>query len=802
MVGGKPTLRLLALVFIAVLLIEVSATKPISAYKTAYALPVRQLALADSPWPVFQHDIRHTGRSPYSGPATARILWRYDMRYHSYGSSPVMNTEGTIFITSYDGTLHTVNSDGSLKWTFVLGVSGQQALYTTPALGDDGTVYVGSGGMGDAAGRLYAIRSDGILEWAFDTNGPIIGSPVISNDGVIYVGSWDGFLYAVNRDGTLRWKVLLGVRVHRTPAIAGDGTIYVRSRTSYSSSYGRLNAVDPGGFLRWSYQLGDGEGSPVIGDDGTVYVTSYSRKLYALRPDGTLKWSRDIDSYATVAIGWEDAVYVGSHNPGQLVAFSREGDLRWKFPTGGGVDQAPIIDKDGTIYFGSDDDRFYAVGPDGSEKWSLAVGSGSFGDIISEAALGSNGIIYVAAADGGLYALGSNLADRDGDGIKDSEDNCPDAFNPDQTDADGDSSGDACDPVFNKAILFLHGITQSVNSVDARTLFNDLLGKLDANFGTVRSFVYTGDKALAEDGVCPTGETCDSQTALAANVDKLRWDIETMSHDFADRKVDLVSYSMGSAIIRGYVALYPEEARRFVESVAFLEGAHQGSYILTAAQGVAMTSGAVAEGMVSQGSNPLFGKVAGMFVEDLSKQALSGPFPVDLNRPAARDLTPRSDWYKSVNPKEVVPEANYYNFFGDMKLTLRTQAYIWKITPSLEGSIEVGDTILLPGSDDPTATPILGGARFIATTDGQHSSWQWPLQDEVALTLSVSLVRHLGEGIEWISFDPDFRIFDMKAQHNNLHRFTGEIMVEDKTGRGGLLSVSDEIVALLQTRAR
>ena len=36
--------------------------------------------------------------------------------------------------------------------------------------------------------------------------------------------------------------------------------------------------------------------------------------------------------------------------------------------------------------------------------------------------------------------------DRDGDGVADNVDNCPDVYNPDQANADGDSFGDACDP--------------------------------------------------------------------------------------------------------------------------------------------------------------------------------------------------------------------------------------------------------------------------------------------------------------------------------------------------------------------
>ncbi len=37
------------------------------------------------------------------------------------------------------------------------------------------------------------------------------------------------------------------------------------------------------------------------------------------------------------------------------------------------------------------------------------------------------------------------ITDRDGDGIPDDDDNCPDTANPDQADSDGDGRGDACD---------------------------------------------------------------------------------------------------------------------------------------------------------------------------------------------------------------------------------------------------------------------------------------------------------------------------------------------------------------------
>jgi hypothetical protein len=61
--------------------------------------------------------------------------------------------------------------------------------------------------------------------------------------------------------------------------------------------------------------------------------------------------------------------------------------------------------------------------------------------------------VFVAALGGvsGQYQLTvtttpAPVGDRDGDGVADGSDNCPDVSNADQLDTDGDTIGDACDP--------------------------------------------------------------------------------------------------------------------------------------------------------------------------------------------------------------------------------------------------------------------------------------------------------------------------------------------------------------------
>lgn len=48
---------------------------------------------------------------------------------------------------------------------------------------------------------------------------------------------------------------------------------------------------------------------------------------------------------------------------------------------------------------------------------------------------------------GSLLVSGCLTQDRDGDGVPDNIDNCPDVYNPDQLDSNGDGTGDACESI-------------------------------------------------------------------------------------------------------------------------------------------------------------------------------------------------------------------------------------------------------------------------------------------------------------------------------------------------------------------
>ena len=78
---------------------------------------------------------------------------------------------------------------GDKLWEFETG----GIVRSTPALGADGVLYVGS-----ADNKVYALDTeDGNKLWEFVTGGPVNSSPTLSDDGVLYVGADDKNLYAI-----------------------------------------------------------------------------------------------------------------------------------------------------------------------------------------------------------------------------------------------------------------------------------------------------------------------------------------------------------------------------------------------------------------------------------------------------------------------------------------------------------------------------------------------------------------------------------------------------------------------------
>ncbi len=361
--------------------------------------------LMDHTWPVpdtyaVTAQAKDTGNamSQWSVPHNIRIrmpdtlrLWRFKLitsEGKSFYSSPAIGPDGSIYVGSPDGALYSLRTDSTLRWRYTT----DDDIRSSPAIASDGTICVGS-----SDDVLYAINSDGSFKWSYPTDGSIHSSPAFGADGTIYVASLDHWFHAVNPDGSKNWRILANRVGRSSPAVAADGVIYVGSDDD------NICAVNPNGTVKWEYKTGGAiHASPSFGADGTVYCGSDDGNLYALDPNGTLKWQFATDSVVlgAASIASDGTIYFGSDD-GNLYALNPNGTLKWKYLTGGSVSASPTIASDGTVYFGSADNSVYALNPDGTAKWQFE----SDGAIQSSPTIGPDGKVYFTSKDGYLYAL-------------------------------------------------------------------------------------------------------------------------------------------------------------------------------------------------------------------------------------------------------------------------------------------------------------------------------------------------------------------------------------------------------------
>ena len=334
-------------------------------------------------------------------------------------SSPAIGPDGTIYIGSNDNKLHAINSDGSAKWTFTTG----DWVDSTPAIGPDGTIYFGSWDN-----QIYALNpNDGSKLWDFNTSSSIIASPAIGVDGRIYFGSKDEFFYALESNGSLAWETYVGNAITSSAAIGQDGTIY------FGDENGTFHALNQDGSAKWSYEVDDVTdtnksilSSPAIDLSGNLYFGSGNGYCYSIA-DGVsaavLNWK----------VGTNDRVdtspVLGQNN--EVFFVSRDGYLRsvdtstgitnWEGFTGDVFYSSPVVDTNGRVYVigytGFGENHLFAFNNDGSKAWDTNNSSSPLtigGLVDSSLALDSNGNLFFGCFDQQVYSVnvGSGIADN------------------------------------------------------------------------------------------------------------------------------------------------------------------------------------------------------------------------------------------------------------------------------------------------------------------------------------------------------------------------------------------------------
>lgn len=159
-------------------------------------------------------------------------LWVYLLESGGINSISIDTENEAIYfigsVGSQNDWLYSIDLSGKKKWSIMLeGATG------LPAINRDGTVWL-RGGQ-----KLYKITKEGQIATLSPNigNEVFISGPVISNDGIAYLGTKTGTLYAINLDGSIKWYIKLGAELG-VPVIGKQGTIYVLSADGYLHAIG------------------------------------------------------------------------------------------------------------------------------------------------------------------------------------------------------------------------------------------------------------------------------------------------------------------------------------------------------------------------------------------------------------------------------------------------------------------------------------------------------------------------------------------------------------------------------------
>lgn len=291
----------------------------------------------------------------YSVDAQGALRWKADLGAAVY-STALVGKNGLIYVGCDGDRLHAFSADGSRPFS----VPTRGDADTGIVEGAEGLVYFAAGS------DLWAILHDGTVQWRFEAAEKIFSTPAIGFDGTLYFGAQDDHLYAVDRSGQLRWRFKTNGDNDAAPAIGDDGTIY------YGSDDGRVYALARDGTLRWkSEDLGGFVRAPLgLGLDQLVIagVMGPRPRLTALDgATGQLVWyfpieladSAQVGVESGVVIDREGRIFFGAFDE-HVYALESNGQFRFAFPTRADVDGTPSLPAEAQLVVGADDGTLYA----------------------------------------------------------------------------------------------------------------------------------------------------------------------------------------------------------------------------------------------------------------------------------------------------------------------------------------------------------------------------------------------------------------------------------------------------------
>ncbi len=405
--------------------------------------------LAASSWPKFRHDVQNTGRIENTSLAPApKPVWvfrahtnescTYDSPdacaaldaacqgdgenppFEQFVASPVFSKgDKRLFIGNQNGRMYALDpSTGAKLPTDNFSFQTDFAIHSTAIAvtrggPDDDALFFSSEG-----GSLFHVNKTGTTEatvWPALITGIGLGSPNITADGTVFLGSTGGIFAGFCPNGVLRFGDSFPDPVSSTPGVDRNNTIYAGSADN------QVRAFNSTGRIFWAIATAAPVSTAVLIDDydaalptdNIVYPVDQDGHLYRIRAQGVVDYAVKVNGpvVASPALAG-DHLYIAGGN--ELFARNKSsGAPSWGLDLGTTVHSSPavLVDSAGkrVIVFGTDNRGLLVVEDEGTTAGTPTVIPLAGGSIVSSPAVtrdtNGNATIYVATLGGCVYAV-------------------------------------------------------------------------------------------------------------------------------------------------------------------------------------------------------------------------------------------------------------------------------------------------------------------------------------------------------------------------------------------------------------
>ncbi|MBN1149434.1 MAG: PQQ-binding-like beta-propeller repeat protein [Anaerolineales bacterium] len=250
--------------------------------------------------------------------------WVFDKAQDLYIASPLVQGEN-IFAPSADNSLYVLDLGGNLRWSYPTG----HDLWATP-VANGGKVYLPS-----MDHHLYAFDiASGERAWMTDVGGAMAGSPRLSPEGVLYVGTYGSEMIAIDAaSGEILWRAPAKGWVWSQPLLQ-EGVLYFGD---LGGALTAMNASD--GSVLWQIQPDASTkrgitGAPLLLGD-TLYFANKGGVLYAVDvANGNVRWSKLFEKAefnADLVAAGDTILLAPVKYDAILIALDASGNQKWTF---------------------------------------------------------------------------------------------------------------------------------------------------------------------------------------------------------------------------------------------------------------------------------------------------------------------------------------------------------------------------------------------------------------------------------------------------------------------------------------